>query len=229
MALRPASRLAIIAHVTPRIALPRGLGLHRKGGFLLWSLLAALALAVLLHSFWLTALAEFLVVSTPLEPADVVVVLGGGGTPRVDRGIELYRQGFSRSQKVVITGGSLENDLFAEGSWAALGAKYALSKGVPAEDLLLATWTESTYEDARAVEALMRERGFTSAILVSDPFHMRRTMWVMGKAMPGFHLMASPAQSPLLKVDQWWTRERELLFVIQEYIKLGFYLVRYGP
>lgn len=188
-----------------------------------------MALLVILHPLWLTALAEFLVISTPLEPADMVVVLGGGGTSRLDRGIELYRQGFSQSRKLVITGGSIESDLFAEGSWAALGSKYALEKGIPPEDLILISWTESTYDDAQALKEIANERGFSSAILVSDLFHMRRAMWISGKVMPGVRLMASPAPSPLLKIDHWWTRERELLFVTQEYIKLALYLLQYGP
>ncbi len=45
----------------------------------------------------------------------------------------------------------------------------------------------------------------------------------------GVRLMASPAYSSSLSVDRWWTRERELLFVITEYGKLALYLVRYGP
>lgn len=192
-------------------------------------MLAAVALAVLLHPLWLTALGEFLVVSTPLEPADVVVVMGGGGTHRMDRGIELYRQGYSRSGKLVITGGSLGPDIFAEGSWAALGARYAQGKGVPREDLLLADWTESTYDDALAVQQTMKQSGLGSAIIVSDGFHMRRTLWIMGKEIPGVRLKASPAYSSSLSVDRWWTRERELLFVITEYGKLALYLVRYGP
>ncbi|MDP2727024.1 MAG: YdcF family protein, partial [Dehalococcoidia bacterium] len=204
------------------------LGLHRKVGIFLWSLLLVLVLVVLFHPLWLTALGEFLVVSTPLEPADVVVVMGGGGTHRVNQGMELYRRGFSRSGKLIITGGPLDTDIFAEGTWAALGGKYAMSKGMPREGLILADWTESTYDDVQAVKNVMQEKGFRSAILVSDIFHMRRTMWLMGKVMPGVKFMASPAPAPLLRVDRWWTRERESLFVFQEYIKVILYLRAYG-
>ncbi len=217
-----------MSQMTVGPALVRRLGLHRKTGRFLWSVLVAVVLVMTLRSLWLTALGGFLIVSTPVEPADLVVVLGGGGTGRLDRGIELLRHGYSKSQKLAITGGSIGTDLVAEGTWAGLGGKYAIDKGVPPRDLLLADWTESTYDDAQAIKELMQERGFASLILVSDEFHMRRAMWTMGKAMPAVRLVASPAPSPALSVDRWWTRERELLYVIQEYIKLGMYFVKYG-
>lgn len=186
-------------------------------------------MAVLLHSLWLTALAGFLVVSTPVEPADVVVVLGGGGTHRVNQGIGLYQRGLSKSHKIVITGGDFSTDVFAEGSWAAMGAKYAAGKGIPPEDIIQANGTESTNDDVEAVLQIMKQQGYSSAIFVSDIFHMRRVKWIAEKNLVGYKVLLSPAESPALSIDRWWTRERELLYVMQEYVKLGMYLIRYGP
>ena len=119
-------------------------------------------------------------------------------------------------------------DVFAEGSWAALGSKYAIRKGIPQEDIILFDWTESTYDDVQAVRELFEQRGYSSAIFVSDSFHLRRVGWISGKVLPGYRLMLSPATSPALAIEKWWTRERELLFVTQEYMKLALYLARYG-
>lgn len=201
---------------------------RRKARVFLAGLVAVLALVLWFHSIWMTAMAEFLLVSTPLEPADVVVVLGGGGTHRLDRGIELYKQGFSKSQKLIITGGSVGSDIFAQGTWAGLGSVYATGKGISAENIVQADWTESTYDDVQAVRDFMGKQGYSSAIFISDIFHMRRTQWIANKVMPGYNLMFSPARSPFLRTEEWWTREREFLFVTQEYVKFGLYMAKYG-
>lgn len=207
-------------------------GSHRNGWWRVryLALTGVLGLLLMLHSQWLTGLAQFLERDDPLEPADVVVVLGGGGTHRVAHGIDLLRRGYARQSKLIITGGRLDDNVFTEGTWAAMGRNYALSKGVMPENIILADETESTFDDAQAARAIMEKEGFRSAIVVSDPFHMRRAMWVFQKVFrdSNMRVIASAAREGWFNTAGWWTRERELLAVGEEFFKMGFYLLKYG-
>lgn len=112
-------------------------------------------------------------------PADAIVVLGAAqysGTPssvfeaRLDRADRLYKAGVA---PVVITvGGKQEGDLYTE---AASGKNYLMDQGVPEEAILAVETGSDTLRSIEAVAAAMRERGWSSAALVSDPWHSLRT------------------------------------------------------
>ena len=75
-----------------------------------------------------------------------------------------------------------------------------------------------------AKKVLLKE-GFRSAIVVSSPFHMRRVKMIFDKAYKGSGISVyySFVKESKLKIDKWWTREHELINVVNEYIKLVFY------
>ena len=111
------------------------------------------------------------------RPADAIVVLGAAqydGKPspvlraRVDHAVQLWRQGLA--PVLVMTGGRGTGDTTTE---AAVERRYAMSKGVPANAIVLEDRSRSTSEALRNVAALMR-RERREVILVSDPFHMFR-------------------------------------------------------
>jgi uncharacterized SAM-binding protein YcdF (DUF218 family) len=72
----------------------------------------------------------------------------------------------------------------------------------------------------------MRARGWHSAILVTDPFHMRRATMTFRQAFEpaGLTVVASPADGSKYGVDNWWTDRNAIMRVAQEYIKLGYYV-----
>jgi uncharacterized SAM-binding protein YcdF (DUF218 family) len=112
-------------------------------------------------------------------PADAVVVLGAqvhrGGRPsaalrgRVQRAAALYRQGYA--PRIVVTGGVGDAGI-AE---AAVMQGIAVGLGVPETAIVLEPTATRTAESARAVGAICREAGWRSVIVVSDPFHLRRS------------------------------------------------------
>jgi uncharacterized SAM-binding protein YcdF (DUF218 family) len=111
------------------------------------------------------------------RPADAIVVLGAAqwdGKPspvlraRVDHAIELWRQRLA--PRLIVTGGRGQGDTTTE---AAVERRYAISKGVPAEAIMLEAESRSTSESLRNVAAMLGTRS-RNVILVSDPFHMLR-------------------------------------------------------
>lgn len=131
------------------------------------------------------------------RPADAIVVLGSqvypGGRPgpslarRADHAATLYRLGYAGH--VICTGGLTEPALKSE---AQVACDRLAEAGVPREALLLEERSTSTEENAAFSAAIMRERGWDSAIVVSDGYHLLRAALMFGRA--GVETYPSPAQ-----------------------------------
>ncbi len=112
--------------------------------------------------------------------ADAAIILGAGSwngevspvfRERINHGIWLYQNQYV--QKLIMTGGLGEGNTLSD----AYAAKcYAVSQGVPAEDILIEETSRITKENLENAKAIMDEYHFSTAILVSDPLHMKRAM-----------------------------------------------------
>jgi uncharacterized SAM-binding protein YcdF (DUF218 family) len=115
--------------------------------------------------------------------ADVAIVLGAaayGDKPspvfeqRIAHGVELYKNGTVR--KIILTGGFGDGAEFSE---SQVARRYALEQGVPERDLLIEKSSRTTLENLQHARDIMKQHGFTEALLVSDPLHMERASWMM--------------------------------------------------
>lgn len=147
-----------------------------------------ITLPVALPVFWVQAVGHSRVVPAGDAPeVDAVVVLGAGlrpdGTPstylrrRVEAGAALYRSG--RADQVILSGDAHvrpDGELYDEpGSMRA----YALTLGVPDDALVLDREgfdTDATCRRARD------EYGVRTAVVVTQDFHVRRTLFTCGYA-----------------------------------------------
>jgi vancomycin permeability regulator SanA len=132
-------------------------------------------------------------------PADTAIVLGAAqfdGRPspvlqaRLDHALALYEGGLTDS--VIVTGGKQEGDRFTE---AFSSYDYLRNAGVPDEDLFLEVDGTNTYEQLSASRLIMDNHGFTSALLVSDPYHSKRLLAIAGEVGIG-SAAVSPTRSP---------------------------------
>ncbi|MBL9215674.1 MAG: YdcF family protein [Opitutaceae bacterium] len=125
--------------------------------------------------------------------ADAVVVLGGiFGPPappgfagnvaepgeRLEAGIRLWAAG--RAPLLVFTGGRIPGNgrEVVEGE---LCREEAGRRGVPAAAMLVTAEVGNTADEARAVAALVRERGWKRVILVTTGWHMPRARLLFGR------------------------------------------------
>jgi uncharacterized SAM-binding protein YcdF (DUF218 family) len=130
------------------------------------------------------------------RPADAIVVLGsrvyGGGRPgpaltrRTRHAVRLYQQGLA---PVIICTGGLGPVAPTE---AEAACALAASLGVPADALLLEGRSHSTEENALYTAEIMAERGWRTAVVVSDGFHLFRADLLFRHA--GLVPHSSPAQ-----------------------------------
>jgi uncharacterized SAM-binding protein YcdF (DUF218 family) len=113
-----------------------------------------------------------------VDHADVILVLGAAqydGEPspvfagRLEHAALLYREG--RAATVLVLGGSQPGDRSTE---ADAGRSWLVADGLPETAVAASPVGSTTLESLEAAASWMRERGLTSAFLVSDPWHNLR-------------------------------------------------------
>ena len=128
------------------------------------------------------------------ETADAAIVLGAAvwvGNPspvlkaRLDHALVLYQQ--KTVATIIVTGGTGNGDNMSE---AEAGANYLQQHGVPATAILQENSGRSTYQSLKAAAALAQTNNIHSVLIVSDAFHMLRSLKMAGDL--GFTAYASP-------------------------------------
>jgi uncharacterized SAM-binding protein YcdF (DUF218 family) len=203
----------------------------RRRRWLLPALTAAFLLSLILLVFReavLVRLGEFLVVSDPLEHADLIYVLAGDfWGSRVLLGAKLGSEGWA--PKVVLAGG-----LYSGGGEVAryqgdLAAEFAVKQGYqPGLFLPVPMEAPSTVEEARFMGPIFHRLGAKRIILVTSNFHSRRALEVFRLFLPEFDFQMEASADHTFHPQSWWQTpdERHLLF--GEYQKMvGTFLVRF--
>ncbi len=163
------------------------------------------------------------------QPADVIVVLGSrvyrSGQPgpsltrRAKWAVELYKKGVA---PVIICSGGLGPYPPTE---AEAACDLAQSLGVPRSAVLLETQARSTEETSLYVAEIMRGRGWSSAVVVSDGYHLARTVMLFERA--GITTYPSPAQvltEPMNPVERFFREARELIAILWYWFKTALRL-----
>jgi len=160
------------------------------------------------------------------RPADAIVVLGAAqynGRPspvlkaRLDHALELYNTGVA---KAIITTGSYGPDPnFSE---AEVGRKYLVQHGVRVDDIVTEQGSGTTYDSIRAVSGVLKAKSWTTALVVSDGFHLFRAKKMF--ADNGINAYTSPAPDSPIETEasrRFWHSLREVvLFSAYRWINL---------
>jgi len=124
-------------------------------------------------------------ISAKPKKSDCIIVLGCavyGNFPspffreRLNKAFELYKKDYARYIIVCGAKGAGENISEAEA-----GKRYLIGKGVLPEFILKEDRSFSTYENLLNAKRIMNRRGFKSAIIVSNMFHLERAYLIAKK------------------------------------------------
>jgi uncharacterized SAM-binding protein YcdF (DUF218 family) len=155
-------------------------------------------------------------------PADAAIVLGATvyrnrPSPvfreRINHAINLYRQGIVES--IIFTGGLAGNDELAESEAARA---YAIAQGVPAEHIFIETESDNTCLNLLGAKRIIDENDMDQVLIVSDPLHMRRTMWLAESI--GLKALSSPTPT-----SRYQSFDRKAGFLMREVYSYGTYLL----
>jgi uncharacterized SAM-binding protein YcdF (DUF218 family) len=128
---------------------------------------------------------------------DAILVLGAAqysGDPstvfanRLDHAVLLFEAGVAAN--VITVGGSQVGDRFTEGE---SGKNYLVEKGVPATAVEAVGEGSDTLTSLRAAAPVMAAKGWTSVVLVTDPWHAYRASRMADDI--GWHVTVSSVQT----------------------------------
>jgi uncharacterized SAM-binding protein YcdF (DUF218 family) len=190
-----------------------------------------LAGAVLARGRILPAVAAWLDVGTPPQPADAVFVLLGDPDTRSMTAAALVRAGWAPR---VLLNTLAPNEQEKKGlvlPGHEVHRRMLLHCGVPAGDIvLLDNQVRTTYDEVLGLAAYLVSRPDWRVLVVTDGPHTRRSRWVLRRVLGDRASQTSIISAAMdeCQTDSWWRTETGFSFVVSEYLKLGFYAVCYG-
>jgi uncharacterized SAM-binding protein YcdF (DUF218 family) len=160
------------------------------------------------------------------QPADAIVVMGAAqynGHPspvlraRLDHAFDLYRHGLAHA--IITTGSYGPDPNFSE---AQVSTKYLVQRGVDVASIVTDQGSGSTYDSIQAASGLLKAKGWKSALVVSDGFHLYRVQKMFRDE--GILAYTSPAPNSPIEIEasqRFWHSLREVvLFSAYRWIDL---------
>ena len=156
-----------------------------------------------------------------LVAADLIFVPGAKTQLRIDKAIELYKQGFA---KTILTSGKspfYKNNHLSEAEWYK---SVAVSAGVPEADILVEARSISLPDNVRSSLNYLDDQGFrySTLILVNSPYVQRRAWAHFQKYVDDkTRLIRVNSQTkPALRQKHWFKSETGIRVVVNEFAKM---------
>ena len=155
---------------------------------------------------------------------DVAIILGAATSgekvspvyrERINHGIWLFENGYV--DYLILTGGVGKGN---EKSDAYVAKQYAIEKGVPEQVILIEEKSKITEENLEYAKEIMDAFSMDTAIIISDPLHMKRAM-LMAKDY-GIEACSSPTPTTMYK-----SAKTQIPFLAREvFFYIGYSIVR---
>jgi uncharacterized SAM-binding protein YcdF (DUF218 family) len=192
---------------------------NRVVGFLTILLVGA---GVLYFLLWATG--AYLITGDPLSKSDAIVVLSGGSDlERVDEAARLVKKRYAPVIILTETEKTWEELETGSSHSTQLKIQEAQAAGVPPKQILVTKGKAiSTADEAEYILTLMREAGYQSAIIVTDPFHTRRAKILFQSefANSGMSIIVQPVPGHWYRSPTWMFSVNGWRMTLNEYKKL---------
>ena len=178
------------------------------------AMLAALTAVALAFGFGFIAFAHGVRdarAPSPMPDAEAIVALTGGSTERLQAGVQLLEEAHGR--RLLISGVNpnvKDDELFALLHVNRALARCCIDLGRSAED---------TLGNASEAAAWARRNGFRKLILVTDDYHMPRSLAEMRIALPEAEFIAYPVKTRWTQGKRWREDISATTHIGGEYVK----------
>jgi uncharacterized SAM-binding protein YcdF (DUF218 family) len=196
---------------------------------------ALLLLVVFAYAFRtsiLTGVADYLVVSDRLQPADIIFLLNSEVNTRPFYASDLYKQGLAPVIIIARSEDSPTVDLGLVPNDTDIDVGVMEKLGVPADKIIVlpvSGGVTSTFDEATALRRYIEVNDIHTVILVTSAFHTRRAKWIFDRELSGLPLTLEMAAAPYhgFNATNWWKSESGLITLNNEYVKLVYYFFKY--
>lgn len=188
-----------------------------------WRRYLFLVLAGLLICFIITAISIRLYSKRYFETqSDAAIVLGAGTAngkismvfeERILHAITLLKK--DKVKVLIFTGGYGKGQTISDSKAAK---NYAISKGVPENKILIEEKSTITFYNIKNAKVLMKQNDLKTALIVSDPYHMKRSMDMCERI--GLNALPSPTPTTMYK-----SRNTKFSFLVNETFNYWGYLL----
>jgi uncharacterized SAM-binding protein YcdF (DUF218 family) len=154
------------------------------------------------------------------QAADCIIVLGAainGDQPspvfaeRIHHAVHLYQQGLA--EKIIFTGGLGEGEVYSE---SQVAQRYAQHLGIPLAAIAIEEQSHTTQQNLTEAAKIMQAQHLNSALIVSDPLHMRRALFIAHDQ--GIYALSSPTPT-----SKYQSLSSQLTFLRRELYFLHYY------
>lgn len=173
-------------------------------------------------------LGSFVNASQPPVKADIIVSLGGDDGKRIDKAIELYEEGYSKSGLFIYTG----RDQYIYGKNKSVET-FLLSRNIQKNRLIhinLHT-SRNTMTELLLIRDFMLKNKYKSVLFISTPMHTRRISilanYIAKYKENGLDYTVTSSYQ-WRNYSQYLYNEEDRNYVFLEIIKLGYNLIKYS-
>jgi uncharacterized SAM-binding protein YcdF (DUF218 family) len=157
-----------------------------------------------------------------IRKADVIVTVSGGDNDaRIRKSVELYKEGWA--PYIIYSGAAAEGEV----SNAAAMKNISVSMGVPGSRIIIEEDSVDTQENAEFSAEIIKKEEYKSIILVTSPYHQRRTMNLFkSKLGDDFEIINQSAIDDTWRKKGWWEGEHSRFLTLGELGKIMFNYVQ---
>ncbi len=181
------------------------------------------------REWWLAGVARLWMAADEPEPADAIVVLGGGLQSRPFEAAELYRMGYA--PLVLVMRNALRKTdamgITVDDTTAAVKVLQAMQ--VPDSAIRVTDdFVFSTADEAAITAEWAKIHGWAMVLVPTNPFHTRRVRWLFRRALKGTECRV---RTPIVLLEThaptaWWKNEAGLVAFQNEVIKYAYSRLR---
>jgi uncharacterized SAM-binding protein YcdF (DUF218 family) len=178
------------------------------------SLIAFLLLCFTISSIGYCCAKQLLFYENRTDKADAIIILGGDSVDRPWRAMELFKSGVA---SVILISGTGDDQFIS---------KRLELTGIPKLSIITESLSRTTKENAEYSTRWMKENGVKRAIIVTSWYHSRRAMACFKHYGGETELFSCPSYNGPSMEGKPTIDESRLVF--SEYLKMAYYIVRYG-
>lgn len=184
--------------------------------FLFFLLLALIAGLLLLRLS--SKIVKYLSEEDVLSTADAILVISGGNTKdRVLEGIKLYKLGYAK--KIIFAGAALDEGV----SNAEIMREIAIAENINPDDIIVDINSKNTLENAINIRSLLPELIYQKVILVTSPYHLRRSYITFRKILPeNIAIIRHSSPENNWTINTWYKTRFGRFITISEIWKIVF-------